>query len=600
MLAFHECGFEEEFDEGGGCWLAFAVETVPNNVSPDWSANEWNMNRWAGIRDLADNSLAVVLARIGYYQEEERAQAEHLQAQRAAAAAAWAAQLRRPLLAPVVSGRPAVGGGVGLSQPLTEAQQLEEALAIVARLGGQRPMEVEQVPRVLPPSVDPPDGDEAGLAWLAQTKAYKKQLEADRLAKEARAQEQADRDQREAVDRAHVVSLDRVATRGMEFDAPREKFKVAPPNKYSGTDSKVKVQLWLQSMSNYLKLTFAQPSRWVMLAETYIVGVALQVWNAERDVTGGASVATWDTFSNCMLKHFADRFAAQKLTMAMVKHQLSRRLCIESVQQCGQQFVTMANEHNALPGVVVTDSGTLMIRFLDALRRSGTLGVKLADDLEKEMPGPCNKEPKFVTLQEMTERAVQLVPCSAGEGGSGVAAGFGGGSGSSKRARWGDEGRRQEGDHHEGGGAGDAANANGKRAMQDSGGRFGGGGGFGRGGGRVGGRGFGSGRGGGRGFGFGRGDISSGRGGGRDWGSGGNGRGRGGGGFGGGGFSGGGNRNVRGVPLFVFNTRKAGKVGEPPVCALCERPGHLYEQCTYEPNLVLGDKFKPAGRIAGH
>ena len=149
--------------------------------------------------------------------------------------------------------------------------------------------------------------------------------------------------------------------------AAKDHFKPSPPSKYSGDDSKVKVAMWLRSMMMYLQLTNTHPTRWALAAETYLMSTALTMWNSTRDALSDAP--TWTDFSDCLNKHFADRFAAQKLLRTLDTARVEGVLSTVSAQLMTRQVVTALEQYDATPGVYRKDLGTQCDYLQAALRR---------------------------------------------------------------------------------------------------------------------------------------------------------------------------------------------------------------------------------------
>ena len=360
-------------------------------------------------------------------------------------------------------------------------------------------------------------------------------------------------------------SSERPSTGGHGRDAMppvKEHYKPAPPLRYSGDDSKVRVELWLRSMMSYLQLTNTQPSRWALVAESYLAGIAQTVWNSARD--GLQDAPTWTNLSDCLLKHFADRYAAQKLLRQLDTFAVEGGLSTVSVQAVMRSVTTALEQFDATPGVTQMDMGTKCGHMRAALRRgwpaTGTAGSEEGDKaraLARKLNTAFDDRKVAHELDAMVDYVVRHAPSvedaeaikakRGGGGGSGGGGGGGGGppSGGSHR----DKGRSPAADR----------NGNGKRP-HDGDGRPG----------------------------KNRGPSAS-------WGSrGGNG--------GGGSEKSAGHKgrgpNHAGGDTWVTDDVKRARLLHRDVCWKCEQTGHLGSHCINKGKPQLGEAYKkpPAGR----
>ena len=106
--------------------------------------------------------------------------------------------------------------------------------------------------------------------------------------------------------------------------------KTSPPVKFSGT-SKEDVLVWLSSLTRYFKLVHETPRRWVLVAETYLSGAALESWTH-----AGVRDASWDVFHACFTKTYSNSFAHLEARRFVLSLFVKPPVCRQSVLDCGR------------------------------------------------------------------------------------------------------------------------------------------------------------------------------------------------------------------------------------------------------------------------
>jgi hypothetical protein len=152
--------------------------------------------------------------------------------------------------------------------------------------------------------------------------------------------------------------------------------KVKEPQLFSGKKPHTDVIVWLRSVSSYFQLVAEPPARWVPVAESYLVGDALEQWSALR-----TAEPTWQQFHDFLVLHFGDPFVEQETRRALSNLRVESPVNTRSVAQMGQELsVLLAKVARIRKAEVHAAEG--ISYFFSALERSGDAGIRLAADLE--------------------------------------------------------------------------------------------------------------------------------------------------------------------------------------------------------------------------
>ena len=423
-------GYPQKFSLELGGYTVWAVDCSPPIPGAVVNATMWNIFHWPttmalmtaqgnAVRTycaLKEQRLAAARVAQADAQAQAQAYAAHGQAQAAAAQAqAYAAHVQAQGYA-AHSAQAAQAAQAAAAAPAAQAVPVATAASagpMPAVALGAVPMDAENA-RVPRPEHPPADAStESMAAYGRHVAAYVLQQTAARAAKAvakeaeqaaiARLRAEAEEAARRLVAAEAAARVDaevhipeevrpsrgstdvRPASGRVEERQPtteragKEQYKPAPPLRYSGDDSKVRVELWLRSMMSYLQLTNTQPSRWALVAESYLSGTAQIVWNSTSDALH--DTPTWTNLSDCLLKHFADRYAAQKLLKQLDVVCVEGGLSTVTVQAMTRSVITMLEQHAVTPGVVVMDLGT-QCRLIQAALRRGWAPTGMPGGLE--------------------------------------------------------------------------------------------------------------------------------------------------------------------------------------------------------------------------
>jgi hypothetical protein len=233
----------------------------------------------------------------------------------------------------------------------------------------------------------------------------------------------------------------------------RSRAKVMPPVKFSAKDKPLQVRLWLKLVSSYLSLMGEEPRRWVLVAETYLEGVALARWSLSRP-----DEPTWVQFSDFLTLHFGDAFLAQDTRAKRASLRVLGRITAESVARLGSDLEELHDRAALFRSRVGDDEA--VEDFLTCLLRSGpepdhTSGRQLVGRLE----GHRLEHPDaFANLSKVVKLAANL----AGVGVAEPAAGAERADRSERRGPAGGNGASPGGGSGSGHGTGRAGNGNGQ------------------------------------------------------------------------------------------------------------------------------------------
>ena len=469
--------WNDRFNPAQGGFSVWALDCLPTfpEANQCLTADQWNSHRWPEVQAMVELQCTDVCLAAQVKRDRLLREASVPRPMAAAAVGAGAvagSPQGLPVLPPLLDVRPAAGAvpmdiepaRLERPAPLTENATEAEYTAYGRRVAAYEAQRA------------------AIVAAKAAAKAAKEA--ADRAYLEAEAAERAD---------AELHVPDEVRPSGASTEVPahggrhevyhsehinaKETFKPSPPLKYSGNDINIKVAQWLRSMLTYLQLTNTQPNRWALVAETYLTATAQTVWNSHRDELTDAPA--WTDLSECLNKHFADRFAAQKLLRQLDTFRVEGPFSTVTAQATMRLVTGALEQHDALPGICKMDLGTKCQHVIAALRRKQP--STLEGDKARAVARKTDTAFRAGTLHGLTAIAdyvVNLAPteddaiASKGTRGGGGGDGEGGGGGTDGGNRYGEKrGRRDGGDdrrrsrdpekgrHH----GGDGRNGNGKR-----------------------------------------------------------------------------------------------------------------------------------------
>ena len=179
------------------------------------------------------------------------------------------------------------------------------------------------------------------------------------------------------------------------------KAKARPPPTFGGVSSDLSVHAWLRTFVSYFELTHEPVARWVPIAETYLVGAALEQWSSVRPER-----PNWEEFKVHLMSHHHQPMSLQetahKLATLKVKEPIT-------VATAGDMFST-------LQGLVVRVDATRpggpvgfhewLSHVCTAFGGSGSLGKAIGADLMARVYKP----PLLTSRAEVMEYVKDSVP----------------------------------------------------------------------------------------------------------------------------------------------------------------------------------------------
>jgi hypothetical protein len=203
----------------------------------------------------------------------------------------------------------------------------------------------------------------------------------------------------------------------------RLKCKIKAPPEFSGTNAKLPIHVWLRTVAQYLHGHRESPTRWVEVAESYLIGAAREQWDLFRP-----DDPTWDAFSNFLQGAFGNAHEKQEIRTRLSTLSITGVVNSDAVARLTRTHNVVVGQLGRLRGDPLTYNEALD-SFIQALERSGANAHFVLANLQTHL----GLHPEINTMPDVYKLAILLAsnPTQNRAPGSGS----GGGGSYAKRQR---------------------------------------------------------------------------------------------------------------------------------------------------------------------